>query len=427
MKKNKAIFHLLFFMILVVISSVSVFAAEKYILIGDSYASQEYARQNFNTDVRETPITWVQNLKNYYLDVYMAVSDRGAGFYMKGVHNLNFGDLLESCSSSNDVTRILVGGGQLNDGRARWEYVTDTQIKSEMRRFNNIAKRKFPNATIIVAPFQWHYANNGNSLRQACVDFAYMHETYGKSLGWKVLSSTENVLKVGQARVKTYFYNDSCHPNKRGQWLITNAIVSALKNQGLDKKIDQVKAIRYSSTVKKNVFILAKGKTTKNSIQLSWDSVPGADYYEIYGGKCGQRFKQIVRNLHATSSNRLNLVKGTYYNYQIRAFNSKKNEIARSRKMYIATKGGAYTNVKSVSALSPIVVQRGAYAYLYQSSILEESGKKQKIYEEYTYEPSKTGIVTVKKGYVCGIYPGTCYVYVISQSGAYVKVPVTVK
>ena len=325
------------------------------------------------------------------------------------------------------MTRVLVGGGQGNDARAiGMGDATKEQIKAGMRTFTRTVKNRFPNAKILYAPIKWAARPGAQTSTMIMNNFLI---PYAKSLGWVYLEGTDDALKLSDNIILNYFYNDYSHPNKRGQWLITNAIVKALKAR--DKTISKTEKARAREAAKNVPVLLARVySTTNTSITLKWDhTYPGAAAYELWGCRQGQRFEKIDTFSTAVDTTaRKKLEKGTIYVYQIRALNAKQEVIGKSRKLYVVTRGGDYANVTKISVADPSVkVTRGGLNRIHPTSELGFSGKKEKIFNQYVYVSSAPGIATVSSsGYIHGIYPGTCKIYVIAQSGVhrtiYVKV-----
>ena len=81
--------------------------------------------------------------------------------------------------------------------------------------------------------------------------------------------------------------------------------------------------------------------------------MPGATGYVVFGNACGggNRFEQIT-DLTGTSYNHTGLKKGTYYKFNVVAYQTGaggvKKVIAASRTVHVATKKGKVTNYKSV-------------------------------------------------------------------------------
>lgn len=421
--------YVLLLTLLLLFLAVPVSAGEHYLLIGDSYGSQEYKRQRFNSVIREVPVTWIQNLEMYYLKDVESVSERGAGFVMKGAHGNNFVNLAGSCHVKNPaaITRVLVGGGQGNDARAiGMGDATKEQIKAGMRTFTRTVKNRFPNAKILYAPINWAAKSGTQTSIKIMNNFLI---PYAKSLGWVYLEGTDSALKLSDQVILNYFYNDYSHPNKPGQWRITNAIVKALKTK--DKTISKTEKARAQEAAKTVPVLLARVySTSKTSITLKWDrTYPGAASYELWGCRQGQRFKKIDTFSTAVDTTaRKQLEKGTFYVYQFRALNAKKQVIGKSRKLYVVTRGGEFANVTKISVADPSVnVPKGDLYRILPTSELGFSGKKEMIFNQYVYVSTAPGIATVSSsGYIHGIYPGTCKIYVIAQSGVhrtiYVKV-----
>lgn len=169
-------------------------------------------------------------------------------------------------------------------------------------------------------------------------------------------------------------------------------------------------------------------KNTKNAQTLSWNAIPGAEYYKVYGTKCGTSYV-FLKNVTGTSWKRTGLKKATYYKYYVVAINkngSKEVQIEKSISIHGTTTGGSKKNPTKITAKA-----KTSSIKVGKSSTLKTSVKDTKVsrhVNKIRYVSSNTSIATVNsKGKVVGKSKGTCYIYVIAQNGLYKKVKITIK
>ena len=179
---------------------------------------------------------------------------------------------------------------------------------------------------------------------------------------------------------------------------------------------------------------------TKTSLKLRWNKVKGADGYLIYAKKCASKgsYKKIktIKKKGTTSYTQKKLKKGTYYQYKVVAYKTKGNKkyiLSTSMPVYATTKGGKYTNPKSVRITKPdrakkkseVIIKKGKKVQLKANIKKEKQAVKE--YRKLSYETSNKKIATVSaKGVIKGVRKGTCYVYVYAQNGVHRKVKVTI-
>ena len=179
---------------------------------------------------------------------------------------------------------------------------------------------------------------------------------------------------------------------------------------------------------------------TKTSLKLRWNKVKGADGYLIYAKKCASKgsYKKIktIKKKGTTSYTQKKLKKGTYYQYKVVAYKTKGNKkyiLSTSMPVYATTKGGKYTNPKSVRITKPdrakkkseVIIKKGKKVQL--KANIKKGEQAVKEYRKLSYETSNKKIATVSaKGVIKGVRKGTCYVYIYAQNGVYRKVKVTI-
>lgn len=172
-----------------------------------------------------------------------------------------------------------------------------------------------------------------------------------------------------------------------------------------------------------------------NYITIKWTGVSGATAYRIYASQCNTSSKKYPMKLIKTASSGTRsykytgLKKGTYYKFAVVALKGS-SVLSTSKTMHIATSGGKYTNVKSLTLnLSSVSVKKGkTKAVKVKTTTLFKKGATNSKHRSVKFESSNKKIASVSsKGSVKGIKKGTCYVYVYAQDGIYKKLKVTVK
>ena len=175
---------------------------------------------------------------------------------------------------------------------------------------------------------------------------------------------------------------------------------------------------------------LHASKVTKNSITLSWTKVDGATKYIVYGGRYGAKAKKIT-GTSGTKSTRSKLSAGKFYRYYVVAYNAKGEKICTSAKVYVVTKGGKYTNYKSIStkaAGNKVNLATGETFNIGAKVKKSDSKLTLKKIHGLKYASTNPKIAKVdKKGKITAVSKGTCYVYVYAQNGVYKKIKVTVE
>ena len=184
---------------------------------------------------------------------------------------------------------------------------------------------------------------------------------------------------------------------------------------------------------------LKSPKQTKTSIDLSWNMVPGASSYVIYGNRCGKGIKPV--KLAVVNSNKQTVstiasqkvIKGTYYKFIAVALDKNNNVVSTSKVIHVATKGGKVGNHKKVTVSKSVIkkakkLKKGKTLKLKAKAVPQSKKLKVKKHRAVLYESSNINIATVsKKGVVKAKSKGTCYVYAYAQNGVFKKIKVTVK
>ena len=113
------------------------------------------------------------------------------------------------------------------------------------------------------------------------------------------------------------------------------------------------------------------------------------------------------------------------------ALDKKNNVLTTSKIVHIVTKGGKYTNAKSITTKAKknkVTIKKGKSFKLGVKVKKESSKLKTKSHRKTIYESTNKKIATVStKGVIKAKKKGTCYIYVYAQNGIYKKIKVTVK
>ena len=178
-----------------------------------------------------------------------------------------------------------------------------------------------------------------------------------------------------------------------------------------------------------------KGSSSaKTRIKLSWKKQAEADGYTIYGAKKGKSMKKL-KDLSGkkTSFTSKGLKKNTYYKYYIESYKMYgpvRVVTAKSPVIYVATKGGTYTNYKSVKLKSKKSLRlkvKGTSA-IKASGVKADSSAKVKKCVSLRYESDNPAVAKVSKsGKITAKKKGTAAIRVYAQNGVYKTVKVTVR
>ncbi len=182
---------------------------------------------------------------------------------------------------------------------------------------------------------------------------------------------------------------------------------------------------------------LKASKVANTSIKLVWGKVAGASKYVLYGNKCSTKNKiKKIATVNGTSYRVVKaagkkLKKGTYYKFQVYAYDSNGKVIGKTLLTHVATTGGKYCNAKKVTTKakkSNVSLKAGKSFKLGAKQVREKSSLKLSNHVGLRYATSNKTIATVSKaGTIKARKAGTCYVYAVAQNGVYAKVKVTVK
>ena len=174
-------------------------------------------------------------------------------------------------------------------------------------------------------------------------------------------------------------------------------------------------------------------KTTKNSVKLKWNTVPGASKYIVYGNRCGNNnTMQKLATVTGTGWTHNSLKKGTYYKYLVTAcqtINGVDVTKGISKTVHATTLGGKKGNAKKVTVKKAKVSLKKGKSFKIKAKQVPLK-KKNKIanHRKISYESSNKAVATVSSsGKIKAKKKGKCTIYVYAQNGIYKQVKVTVK
>ena len=177
-------------------------------------------------------------------------------------------------------------------------------------------------------------------------------------------------------------------------------------------------------------------KQTADSITITWNAVPGAAGYIVYGNMCGtaNKFKRLAKLGAVTSYTYGGLSKGTYYKFIVVAYQmigGTEKVISSSKVVHVVTKGSKkFTNIKKLKLNKKNIKLKlkKKFKLKVTATVLQSKKLKNKNHRKVIFESSNTAVATVtKKGVVKAVGKGTCFIYVYAQNGVFVKAKVTVK
>lgn len=174
-------------------------------------------------------------------------------------------------------------------------------------------------------------------------------------------------------------------------------------------------------------------KLNETSQILSYKRIADAEGYLIYGGKCGEKMTELVKvPADITSYTVTNLKQGTYYKYQVKAYqiiDGKQVIIMTSKVVHSIFKGKTYADpTKVILNVTSVKLVTGESETVTCQVVLPR-GKKLKGHTAVVrYEASDKAVVAVDStGKITAKAKGSCYVYAYAQNGVYQKIKVTVK
>ena len=179
-------------------------------------------------------------------------------------------------------------------------------------------------------------------------------------------------------------------------------------------------------------FLQAKQKKAgETSITLTWQRVPGAKSYTVYGNKSGKKNRyQKLTTVTGTTFTQKKLKNGTYHKYVIVAVGDGQ-ALATSKTIHVATAGGKVGNDKAVEVknLKGSLKLTPKKTFKIKASSVAQSAKlKVKKHRKLAFETSDPKVATVtKKGVIKAVAKGNCTVYVYAQNCMSKAIKVMVK
>lgn len=187
----------------------------------------------------------------------------------------------------------------------------------------------------------------------------------------------------------------------------------------------------------------AKVSMSGSKLKVSWGKISGAEGYDIYAAKCGNRLKLVnsvkdsgKSNVTISRAGKKKISKKGSYKVQVNAYrivNGKKEVIAKSLSLHVVGKDKkGYTNAKSVKvSKTKLTVKKGKSKKIKAQTVKQNKRKKllpKKHIVPYRYYSTNTKIASVSKnGKIKGKKKGSCTVYVVAANGVKKGVKVTVK
>ena len=197
--------------------------------------------------------------------------------------------------------------------------------------------------------------------------------------------------------------------------------------QLLTQKVQKLSDKQEAGTSTYTALGLSVSGVKSNQITLKWNRRLGASKYIIYGSKCGKTYKKLAETTKQTYTQK-KLTRGTYYKFIVVAVGYNNSELAISKSVHAATKGGTVGNISKVTVnRTSVSLKRGQTCQLKVKAV-KDSGKTVRTHRKLSYESSNDLIAKVdKNGKITAVGNGTCYIYVYAQNGRSQKVKVTSK
>lgn len=182
--------------------------------------------------------------------------------------------------------------------------------------------------------------------------------------------------------------------------------------------------------------MLLKGAASgSKAVKLSWNSVPGATKYVIYGQKCGKKYKKLktitgkTYKVKKVSGKKLKAHKT--YKFYVVAYTA--NGTVKSKEIHFVTAKtmGRYANVKSIKAkYSSLKLNAGATKTIGATYKMYKGKKhiKKSHGAALRYISDCPAVATVSSsGVVTAKSPGTATIYIQDIGGKYCVTTVNVK
>ena len=198
------------------------------------------------------------------------------------------------------------------------------------------------------------------------------------------------------------------------------------------------KALKASTTIFRNLQPHATA-TASTKVKLTWNTLPTAAVYYVYGAKCGSKIKllkavkQPAKAAKTLSYTHSGLKAGTYYKYAVAAYakDAAGNYvlIEASSMVHVPTTGGKYTEYKkTVASRKKVSLKIAKTVKVRAAGDKKVASKAIQKHVAVRFESSDKSVVTFnKKGKITAKKAGTAIVYAYMQDGTYAKIKVTVK
>lgn len=200
----------------------------KYVFIGDSYDAQVDPSNPSSIKWWSTVIAEVLGLTK---NDYIRSSVGGAAF---GNYNNSFLNLIDSLSSDESVTDVLIAGGY-ND-----QYYSYEEISNAGWDCNTLIRNKFPNARI-------HLAFIGNStdstIKASLKETLQRYIQMANAIGWHYINNAEYSMQD----YFNCFLADGIHPSVYGATLIGRNLVKGLISNVADIQLPEMTLFGHSS------------------------------------------------------------------------------------------------------------------------------------------------------------------------------------
>ena len=252
-----------------------------------------------------------------------------------------------------------------------------------------------------------------------------MNLQYGKT-------ATLKATKVGVKAV-TWTSSDPKIAKVSANGIITAAGLGTVTITCTSKANEEISAT-CEVTVRDTTLLQMKATAGKTNNLLSWNKIPSADGYRIYGGECGSTMKLIKTVSAGTQSwNHSGLKAGKAYRYCVKAYrivNGTETVTKTSNTVHSITTSSKFTNAKSVTVSeTSVTLQVGESKNLGAKAVAADANRTLLPHTaELVYKSGSSKVATVSKdGSVTAVGKGTCRIYVTAGSGASATVTVTVK